>query len=114
MKKSPQAIEDYYINKGLSGKKLQQALQRDREYQIILFERKNRLTKKFKIPKKDRERYVLSTDQDYKILKTIYQLEKESLSVIDRQIVALIRTQLEHDWRKALLKTLKSITRKYN
>ena len=113
MKKSLQAIEDYYINKGLSGKKLEAALQRDREYQIILFERKNRTTKKFKIPKKDRERYVLSTDQDYEILSIIYQLEKKPLSATDRQVIALICTQLEHDWRKALLRVLKSFVKKY-
>ena len=112
MEKSLQAIEDSYIRKELSGAKLRKALERDREYQVVLLGRKRRL-KKIKVSKKDQQRYVLSTDQDYKILGTIYQLEKKKLLPEDRRIVALIRTQLEHDWRRALLRVLKNLTEKY-
>lgn len=113
MKKSLQKIEDYYINKGLRGDKLRQALFRDRDYKKILNERKRKLTKKFKVKPKEKKQYVLSTDQDYEILQKIYQLEKKKLSKEEKKIVNLIRTQLERDWRTSLIKFLDQLLKKY-
>lgn len=68
---------------------------------------------RMKITGKDKKRYVLKEDRDYKILGLVYELEKCKLSAEDKLIVALIRTQLEHDWRKPLLKYLGQLLRKY-
>ena len=94
--KSLQVIEDYYYRKGLRGDALRKTAQKDREYAQILKERWSRLTKKFHIRPKDRNRYVLSTDQDYEILDKIYRLEEKKLSDQDKALVKLVRTQLEH------------------
>ena len=113
MKKSFQQIQDHYIRKGLKGSKLRKALEVDKEYQEILSKGKKKLTKKFKIISKDKERYVLSTDQDYEILGKIKQLEKQKLSNEDKKLVKFIRTQLKNDWRTPIMKLLDSILRKY-
>lgn len=113
MKKSFQQIEDYYIRKGLKGSKLRKTLKVDKEYQEILSERKKKLTKKFKITLEDEKRYVLSTDQDYKILDKIKQLEKQKLGDEDKKLVKFIRTQLKDDWRTPIMKLLDRVLKKY-
>lgn len=108
-KKSLQAISDYYSNKGLFGKKLQKALERDQEYQRILLTRRQKLKKRFALKKGEAEKYVLSTDEDYQILWLIHQLERKKLSPLERRLVEFARTQLEREWRKPLIKFLKDL-----
>lgn len=66
-----------------------------------------------KINIKDKKRYVLGEKRDYKILETIYKLEKKEISAEDKKILNLIRTQLKHDWRKPLIKFLDGLAKKY-
>ena len=113
-KKSLQAIEDYYYQKGLRSGKLRKATEEDREYMRILRQRWLKLTKKFRVRPIDKKRYVLSTDQDYEILDKIYQLEQERLSDTDKALVRLVRTQLEHHWRTPIRKLLDTLLRKYS
>lgn len=113
MKKSFQQIEDYYIRKGLKGSKLRKALESDKEYQEILAERKARLSKKFKITSREKQKYVLSTDQDYEILGKIKQLEKQKLSDEDKKLIKFIKTQLKDDWRTPIMELLNNILGKY-
>lgn len=113
MKKSLQAIEDYYYRKGLRGDALRKATEQDSEYLTILKEKRSRLTKQFKVRPEDKRRYVLSTDTDYEIIGKIYELERRKLSTQDRELVKLIRTQLEHHWRTPILKFLNQLLRRY-
>ena len=69
---------------------------------------------KMKVAAKDKKRYVLKEKRDYQILEKIYKLEKCDLSIVNKKVVNLIRTQLEDDWRTPLLKFLDGMTRKYN
>lgn len=112
-KKSLQAIEDYYYQKGLRGDKLRKATQNDGEYMKILKKRWSKLTKNFPVKSADRKRYILSTDQDYQILGIIYKLEHKKLSDKDKALVKLVRTQLEHHWRTPVLKFLNKLLKKY-
>lgn len=66
-----------------------------------------------KITAKDEKRYVLKEHRDYQILDQIYKLEKCKLSAEDKRTIKLIRTQLEHDWRKPLQKILAKLVKKY-
>lgn len=66
-----------------------------------------------KIKAEDKKRYVLGEGRDYKILKKIYKLEKRKLTPGDKRILNLIRTQLERDWRKSLIKFLDGLAKKY-
>ena len=112
-KKSLQAIEDFYYQKGLRGDMLRRATANDKEYMRILHERWSRLRNKFKVTPKDRTRYILSTDQDYEILGKIYTLEKKKISKHDQELVRLVRTQLEHHWRAPIAKFLNKLLKKY-
>lgn len=78
MEESLQKIEDYYTRKGLKGSELRKALESDKMYQKILSKRERALTKKFNITPKDKERYVLSTDEDWEILGKISQRKRKS------------------------------------
>ena len=69
--------------------------------------------KKFKITKKEKRKYVLSTNQDYKILAKIHQLEKLPLSPDDKELINFIRTQLEDDWRTPISELLIKLLKKY-
>ena len=66
-----------------------------------------------KITPLEKKKYVLSKESDFKILVKCKQLEKLKLNKEDRFLVKLIKTQLEQDWRKHLLKTLNQILKKY-
>jgi len=66
-----------------------------------------------KINKKDKKRYVLAEVRDYIILGKIYQLEKCKLSLAEKKIINLVRTQLERDWRKSLIEFLDGMAKKY-
>lgn len=108
-----QEIEDQYINLGYKGGKFRKALARDKEYQKFLEERKQKLTKKVKVSPTEKKKYVLSTNTDFEILKRCKQLEKSKLKKDDRFLIKLIKSQLENDWRKYLLKNLDKLMRKY-
>ncbi len=113
-KKSLQAIQDFYQRKGLQGSALRRALVRDAEYKSILEERKKKLTSNFKLNTKEKKKYVLSLNEDYGILRMIKVLEREKLTKEDKEIISLLRTQLEHDWRKPLLTYLDKMIKKYS
>ena len=59
----------------------------------------------------ERKKYLLSVDSDYHILDMCKQLEQSKLTKKDRTLVALIKSQLEKDWRKPLLHTLTKLIR---
>ena len=113
-KKSLQQIEDFYINLGYRGDKLRKVLTKDKGYQKLLKERKQKLTKQFKINPSEQRKYVLSTNVDFKILAKCKQLEKLKLTKEDKFLVKLIKTQLESDWRKPLLWVLNQLLKKYS
>lgn len=111
--KSLQQIEDFYINQGYRKNKLREILNRDKGYKKIINERKKKLTNQFNIANKEREKYVLSTDSDFEILAKCKKLEKRRLSKGDKEIVKLIKTQLEYDWRILLINYLNKLAKKY-
>jgi len=113
MTKSMQKIEDIYINKGFRGKKLKKILEKNKNYMKILLERKKKITEKSEISKKENKKYVLSTNDDIKILNDCKNLEKLKLNKVDKELITLIKSQLEHDWRKPLIKKLNKFNTKY-
>ena len=58
------------------------------------------------------KKYLLPTDRDIEILDKCNQLEKLNLSKVEFELVALIKTQLEDDWRTPLLMKLDSLLKK--
>lgn len=65
------------------------------------------------LTKTEKRKYVLATDQDYKILTKVKQLEKLNLNKQERLLITLIKSQLERNWRKGLMQELNKILRKY-
>ena len=59
-------------------------------------------------------KYILKTKRDAEILILCNELLKIKLSKPDKNLVLLIKTQLEKDWRKHLLIKLNHIVKKYN
>lgn len=74
-KKSLQQIEDFYINLGYRGDKLRRVLSEDKDYQKLLKERKQKLTKRIRITSLEKKKYVLSTYTDFEILSKCKKLE---------------------------------------
>ncbi len=70
-----QKVQDHYVDRGLSGDKLREVLEKDEKYQKLLRNRKNRLKSDLKISDDEAGKYVLSTDEDYEILGKVHQLE---------------------------------------
>jgi len=66
------------------------------------------------ITKTEKKKYVLSTKKDYEILEKIKKLEKTSLTKEEKHLIKLIRTQLEKNWRKPLLKMLDKLLQKHS
>lgn len=62
-----------------------------------------------KITKADKKKYALSTKLDIKILIKIKELEKKKLNKENKRLLRFIKTQLEYDWRKPLIKELEMI-----
>ncbi len=58
-------------------------------------------------------KYVLKTKRDLEILNLCNKLLKFNLSKKDKDLVFLIKTQLEKDWRKHLIINLKKLLKKY-
>jgi len=112
-KQSLMEIEDFYIQRGYSGERLQKALKEDKEYQKLFMERKKKLSKQTKATFLEKKKYVLSTDTDFEILSKCKQLQKYKLMTTDKALVELIKSQLEDDWRKPLIQALNRLQRKY-
>jgi len=113
MSKSLQEIEDYYVNQGLVGAELRQAIENDDSYKELLARKKSKLKQRVHISDDEARKYVLSTDADYEILAKIHKLEMENLSAADKEILEFIRTQLELDWRSPILTKLDKLLKKY-
>ncbi|NTV24520.1 MAG: hypothetical protein HGA85_09250 [Nanoarchaeota archaeon] len=72
------------------------------------------LKKKFPhISEADKKKYLLPKQADYEILTLCKELEKKDLTKDERLLVKLIKTQLEKDWRRPLLKKLEQLKKKY-
>lgn len=108
-----QRREDHYVNLGLTGDRLRHALENDKEYQVILKNRLEKLKQQAQVATEEVKRYVLSTDKDYIIIDKIHKLENQRLSDADKEIVELIRTQLELDWRSPIILRLDGLLDKY-
>ena len=113
MKKSLQRIDNFYLSEGYKGNELRKILSKDKDYQQLLEERKQKLTNKISLTKTEEKKYVMSIDEDYEILSKVKQLEKLDLNKDEKFLIKFIRTQLEHDWRKWLIKELDKILLKY-
>ena len=72
-----------------------------------------KLKKRFPLTKTEQRKYVMSTNEDYEILKKVKQLQKLTLAKEEKILVWLIKTQLEPKWRKYLLQTLNKLLKKY-
>lgn len=114
MTDSLQHIEDYYISQGLKGEALRTALENDTKYQTLLKVSKAVIRNKYDITEQEEKEYLLPNEEDYEILSTIKFLERKKLSLHDKEIINLIKTQLGDDWREPLLKRLKQLTEKYS
>ena len=58
-------------------------------------------------------KYVLKTKRDLEIFNSCNRLLKLNLSKVNRNLVLLIKTQLEKDWRKHLTIKLNKLLKKY-
>lgn len=110
---SLQAIEDFYIDLGYRENRLRTILSKDIKYQELLKKKKERLASNVKVGVADKKKYALSTDLDFEILDKCKKLEKTLLSKNDKEIVALIKSQLQDDWRAPLLKFLDILLKQY-
>ena len=72
-----------------------------------------KLKKRFPLTGTEKWKYVLSTNEDYEILKKVKQLKKLKLTKEEKNVVWLIKTQLERNWRKYLLQALNKFLKKY-
>ncbi|MBS3132576.1 hypothetical protein J4470_00405 [Candidatus Woesearchaeota archaeon] len=71
------------------------------------------MSEKLKLTSAEKKKYLLPTKADFEILDKCKQLEKSGLTKYDRFLANFIKTQLEKDWRKTLLKELNRLLRKY-
>ena len=113
MKKSLQQIQEFYEDKGYAGEQLRQALLEDAEYQEMLKERQQNLSKKYVVSSTEQRKYVLPTETDFEILQKSKKLQKLQLTKEDEALVELIQSQLETEWRKHLLEKLNDLLKKY-
>ena len=111
---SLQEIEDFYKNQGYRGNDLRKILAKDKEWIKLYKERQKNLTRRFPLTKIEQRKYVMSTNEDYGILKTVKQLEKLKLTKDEKSLIWLIKTQLEFDWRKYLIQTLNQLIKKHS
>jgi hypothetical protein len=112
-RKSLQEIEDFHKNRGYRGNKLRKILAKDKEWVRLYKKRLQKLTKRFPLTKTEQRKYVMSTNEDYEILKKIKQLEELKPTKEDKVLVWLVKTQLEFDWRKYLIQALNQLLKKY-
>jgi len=74
---------------------------------------KEKFSKKIKLTENERKKYPLPEEEDYEILFKCKQLEKMKLTKEDKLLVELIKSQLEIDWHKPLIKKLNQLLKKY-
>lgn len=60
----------------------------------------------------EKKKYLLLEKSDFEILGKCKELEKMKLNKADKEMVKFIKTQLERDWRKYLLKELNELLKK--
>ncbi len=60
----------------------------------------------------EKRNYVMNDKRDFIILNKIKELEKKKLDTKDKEIIRLIRTQLEKDWRSPLIIFLNKLLRR--
>ena len=113
MKKSLDTTAEFYIQRGYTGQKLREVLEGDLEYQKLIKNKRKKLSEETKVSQKEKAKYVLSADKDFEILKKCKLLPKKKLSNADKELVILIKAQLEDDWRKPLIKILNNLLKKY-
>ncbi|MFH1365171.1 MAG: hypothetical protein ABIH28_01135 [archaeon] len=65
------------------------------------------------IIKKGNKEYLIGEKRDLIIFNKIKELEKKGLNNQDKEVIKLIKTQLEKDWRKYLINYLKRLSTKY-
>lgn len=107
-------IEDSYVEKGFRGRRLEKTLAADKHYQQLLHEKRRGTKKLWKVAsKKQLRKYPLPTKQDFEILSLANKLAEQKLSKQDAEIVELVLSQLEHDWRKHLQQKLRKMEKKY-
>lgn len=63
----------------------------------------------FKFTPAEKKKYVLPEKRDFEILAKCKELETMKLSKGDKEMVKFIKTQLEKDWRKYLIKKLNQL-----
>ena len=61
------------------------------------------------ITKAEKKKYAFVKKIDIDIFMKIKELEKKKLSKKDKEMLKFIKTQMEFDWRKPLVKELKKI-----
>ena len=59
-------------------------------------------------------KYILKEKRDFEILEKCKELEKKKLTKDDKLLVRFLKTQLEDNWRKPLLKVLNGLLKKYS
>ncbi len=87
---------------------------KNKEWVRLYKKRQQKLTKRFPLTKTEQRKYVMSTNEDYEILKKVKQLEKLKLTKEEKSLIWLIKTQLDFDWRKYLIRTLNQLIRKHS
>lgn len=113
VKNSLQEIEDFYKNQGYRGDRLRKILTKDKEWFKLYKKSQQKLTKSFPLTKTEQRKYLMSTNEDYEILKKVKQLEKLKLTKDEKSLIWLIKTQLEFDWRKYLIQTLNQLVKNH-
>ncbi|MBS3051428.1 MAG: hypothetical protein J4400_04745 [Candidatus Aenigmarchaeota archaeon] len=99
----------FYVKLGYVGFKLKSVIEKDKRYAQLLKKRKDYLTK-IGVSSSEQKKYVLLTGKDIEILRRCNRLEKNAGQ--DADIIKLIKSQLEEDWRRPLLKKLKALGKK--
>jgi len=66
-----------------------------------------------KITSYEKRKYLLKEKNDLVMLSKIKKLEKYQLNEKDKEIIKLIRTQLEKEWRIPLIRYLNKLSNRY-
>ncbi|MBW2963484.1 hypothetical protein KY306_01780 [Candidatus Woesearchaeota archaeon] len=69
--------------------------------------------KGLKVTALEKKKYALKEKRDFEILDKLKQLEKIKLTKEDKFWLNFLKTQLEDDWRKPLLRMLNRLLKKY-
>ncbi len=62
--------------------------------------------------KEGNKRYLIDNYTDKKIYDIVKKLENKKLNKKDKELLKLIKTQLEKDWRKYLINELNKLDKK--